>query len=137
LLLTPHLAHIRFLDEKNAPLSARIGKRVRLVAETKERLDTIPAVDRQTAGVLAPERGSRRHRRVLRASSTLGGCEDTCFVSIDVVAFWRNGFDKTIDLTSRLNDPRSAAGAGPAGGHVGVNTRRGCAKRGAHRGDRL
>src|SRR3954452_21803638 len=52
LLLTTHLAHIDFLDEEIARLSAAIAERLRPLEAELARLDTIPGVDRQTAEVL-------------------------------------------------------------------------------------
>ena len=62
LLLTTHLAHIDFLDEEIARLSAEIAQRLRPVAEAMQRLDTIPGVDRQTAEVLVAELGTELER---------------------------------------------------------------------------
>ena len=58
LVRTTQLAHIDFLDEEIARLSAEIAERLRLVADAMERLDTIPGVDRQTAEVLVAELGT-------------------------------------------------------------------------------
>jgi transposase len=57
LLLTTHLAHIDFLDEEIARLSAEIAVRLQPVKDDLERLDTIPGVDRQTAEVIVAEIG--------------------------------------------------------------------------------
>jgi transposase len=56
-LLVTHLAHIDFLDEEIARLSAEIAERLRPLEEELARLDTIPGVDRQTAEVLLAEIG--------------------------------------------------------------------------------
>ncbi len=56
-LLATHLAHIDFLDEEIARLSAAIAARLRPLEEELARLDTIPGVDRQTAEVLLAEIG--------------------------------------------------------------------------------
>jgi transposase len=58
LLLTTHLAHIDFLDEEIAGLSAEIATRLQAEAAALDRLDTIPGVDRQTAEVLVAEIGT-------------------------------------------------------------------------------
>src|SRR3954471_1904039 len=58
LLLTTHLAHIDFLDEEIARLSAAIAERLQPLEEEVARLDTIPGVDRQTAEVLLAEIGA-------------------------------------------------------------------------------
>jgi transposase len=58
LLLTTHLAHIDFLDEEIAHLSAEIAERLRPCEDALERLDTIPGVDRRTAEVLVAEIGT-------------------------------------------------------------------------------
>ncbi len=57
LLLTTHLAHIDFLDEEIARLSAEIGERLCPFEAELARLDTIPGVDRHTAEVLVAEIG--------------------------------------------------------------------------------
>jgi len=57
LLLTTHLAHIDFLDEEIAQLSAAIAERLGPLEDELARLDTIPGVDRQTAEVLLAEVG--------------------------------------------------------------------------------
>jgi transposase len=62
LLLTTHLAHVDFLDEQIARLSAEIAQRLDPVAEAMQRLDTIPGVDRQTAEVLVAELGTELTR---------------------------------------------------------------------------
>jgi transposase len=62
LLLTTHLAHVDFLDEEIARLSAEIAQRLRPVADEMQRLDTIPGVDRQTAEVLLAELGTELAR---------------------------------------------------------------------------
>jgi transposase len=62
LLLTTHLAHIDFLDEEIARLSAAIAERLRPFADELARLDTIPGVDRQTAEVLIAEIGTEMGR---------------------------------------------------------------------------
>ena len=62
LLLTTHLAHVDFLDEAIARLSAEIAQRLRPVAEAMQRLDTIPGVDRHTAEVLVAELGTELAR---------------------------------------------------------------------------
>ncbi|MDQ6748416.1 MAG: IS110 family transposase [Candidatus Dormibacteraeota bacterium] len=58
LLLTTPLAHVDFLDEEIAQLSAAIAERLQPFAEEVARLDTIPGVDRQTAEVLLAEIGA-------------------------------------------------------------------------------
>jgi transposase len=58
LLLTTHLAHVDFLDEQIAQLSAEIAERLRPFEEDLARLDTIPGVDRRTAEVLVAEIGT-------------------------------------------------------------------------------
>lgn len=58
LLLTTHLAHVDFLDEEIARLSAAIAERLQPLEEEVARLDTIPGVDRQTAEVLLAEIGA-------------------------------------------------------------------------------
>ena len=58
LLLTTHLAHVDFLDEQTAQLSAEIAERLRPVEADLDRLDTIPGVDRRTAEVLVAEIGT-------------------------------------------------------------------------------
>ena len=62
LLLTTHLAHIDFLDEEIARLSAKIAARLQAVEADLDRLDTIPGVDRQTAEVLVAEIGTDMRR---------------------------------------------------------------------------
>ncbi|HEY7116567.1 MAG TPA: IS110 family transposase [Tepidisphaeraceae bacterium] len=62
LLLTTHLAHIDFLDEEIARLSAAIAERLLPVADAIQRLDTMPGVDRQTAEVLLAELGTELAR---------------------------------------------------------------------------
>ena len=62
LLLTTHLAHIDFLDEEIARLSAAIAERLRPLEDELARLDTIPGVDRQTAEVLLAEIGAEMGR---------------------------------------------------------------------------
>jgi transposase len=62
LLLTTHLAHIDFLDEEIARLSAAIAERLRPLEDELARLDTIPGVDRQTAEVLLAEIGAEMAR---------------------------------------------------------------------------
>ena len=61
-LLTTHLAHVDFLDEEIARLSAEIAERLRPLEEELARLDTIPGVDRQTAEVLLAEIGVEMDR---------------------------------------------------------------------------
>jgi transposase len=58
LLLTTHLAHLDFLEEEIARLSAAIAERLRPFEEELARLDTIPGVDRRTAEVLLAEIGA-------------------------------------------------------------------------------
>ena len=58
LLLTTHLAHVDFLDEEIARLSAAIAERLQPFEEEVARLDTIPGVDRQTAEILLAEIGA-------------------------------------------------------------------------------
>src|SRR3954452_22558084 len=58
LLLTTHLAHVDFLDEEIAQLSAAIAERLQPFEEEVARLDTIPGVDRQTAEGLLAEIGA-------------------------------------------------------------------------------
>ena len=62
LLLTTHLAHVDFLDEEIARLSAEIAERLRPVEAEVQRLDTIPGVDRRTAEVLLAELGTELER---------------------------------------------------------------------------
>jgi transposase len=62
LLLTTHLAHIDFLDEEIARLSAVVAERLRPLADELARLDTIPGVDRRTAEVLLAEIGAEVDR---------------------------------------------------------------------------
>jgi transposase len=62
LLLATHLAHVDFLDEEIARLSAEITERLRPVEEAMQRLDTIPGVDRKTAEVLMAELGTELAR---------------------------------------------------------------------------
>ena len=62
LLLATHLAHVDFLDEEVARLSAEIAERLRPVEEELQRLDTIPGVDRETAEVLVAELGTELGR---------------------------------------------------------------------------
>ena len=62
LLLTTHLAHIDFLDEEIARLSAEVAERLRPLADELARLDTIPGVDRRTAEVLLAEIGAELDR---------------------------------------------------------------------------
>ena len=62
LLLTTHLAHVDFLDEEVARLSAEIAERLRPVEDELPRLDTIPGVDRRTAEVLVAELGTDLER---------------------------------------------------------------------------
>jgi transposase len=58
LLLTTHLAHVDFLDEEIARLSAAIAERLQPFEEEVARLDTIPGVDRHTAEILLAEIGA-------------------------------------------------------------------------------
>ena len=62
LLLATHLAHIDFLAEEIARLSAEIAERLRPVEDEVQRLDSIPGVDRQTAEVLVAELGTELGR---------------------------------------------------------------------------
>jgi transposase len=62
LLLATHLAHVDFLDEEIARLSAEIAERLRPVEDALLRLDTIPGVGRQTAEVLVAELGTELAR---------------------------------------------------------------------------
>ena len=62
LLLATHLAHIDFLAEEIARLSAEIAERLRPVEDEVQRLDSIPGVDRQTAEVLVAELGTELER---------------------------------------------------------------------------
>ncbi len=62
LLLTTHLAHVDFLDEEIARLSAEIAQRLHPVAEAMQRLDTIPGVGRHTAEVRVAELGTELAR---------------------------------------------------------------------------
>jgi transposase len=57
LLLTTHLAHIDFLNESIARLSAEIAERLRPFEADLARLDTIPGVGRPTAEVILAELG--------------------------------------------------------------------------------
>jgi transposase len=57
LLLTLHLRHIDFLDEQIAHVSQEIETRLRPVAATVARLDSIPGIGQRTAEVLAAEVG--------------------------------------------------------------------------------
>jgi transposase len=57
-LLTQQLAHIDFLDEQIATVSAQIAERLRPFLPELERLDTIPGVGRWTAEVLLAEMGT-------------------------------------------------------------------------------
>jgi transposase len=56
-LLAQQLAHLDFLDEQIAALSAEIGARLVPFAATLERVQTIPGVGRRTAEVLLAEVG--------------------------------------------------------------------------------
>ena len=58
LLLATHLAHVDFLDEQIAQLSAAIAERLGPLEAELARLDTIPGVDRRTAEVLLAEIGA-------------------------------------------------------------------------------
>ena len=58
LLLTTHLAHVDFLDEAIARLSAEIVERLRPFEEGLARLGTIPGGDRRAAEVLIAEVGT-------------------------------------------------------------------------------
>src|SRR4051812_28657418 len=60
LLLTTHLAHVDFLDEQIAQLSAAIAERLGPLEAELARLDTIPGLDRRTAEVLLAEIGADR-----------------------------------------------------------------------------
>ncbi len=62
LLLATHLAHVDFLDEEVARLSAEIAERLRPAEDELQRLDTIPGVDRRTAEVLVAELGTDLER---------------------------------------------------------------------------
>lgn len=57
LLLATHLAHIDFLDEQIAQLSAEIEVRLRPFEDLLERLDAIPGIGRVVAEILAAEIG--------------------------------------------------------------------------------
>ena len=57
-LLAQQLAHIEFLDETIARLSAEIGQRLQPCVAALERLDTIPGVGRWTAEILLAELGT-------------------------------------------------------------------------------
>src|SRR4029453_6306671 len=57
-LVAEVLAHIDFLDETIARLSAEIGERERPFEEVLERLDTIPGVGRRTAEIVVAEVGA-------------------------------------------------------------------------------
>jgi transposase len=57
-LLAQQLAHIEFLDEAIARLSAEIERRLRPYEAVIERLDTIPGVGRWTAEILIAELGT-------------------------------------------------------------------------------
>ena len=57
-LLARQLAHIDFLDEQIAEVSAEIGERLRPVAEQVSRLATIPGVGQRTAEVVLAEIGT-------------------------------------------------------------------------------
>ncbi len=56
-LLARQLAHIDFLDEQIAQVSAEIAEQLRPFAEAVERLDGIPGIGRATAEVLLAEIG--------------------------------------------------------------------------------
>jgi transposase len=57
-LLAQQLAHIDFLDERIARVSAEIAERLRSVEEAVDLLDTIPGVGRPTAEALVAELGT-------------------------------------------------------------------------------
>lgn len=61
-LVAQQLAHIDFLEDAIAQLSAEIAERVRPFEETLERLDDIPGVGRATAEVLVAEVGTDMSR---------------------------------------------------------------------------
>ena len=80
-LLAEQLAHIDFLDETIARLSAEIAQRLRSCEAVVERLDTIPGVGRWTAEILLAELGtdmtrfpSTRHLASWAARSVSDGC---------------------------------------------------------------
>ena len=56
-MVSQHLAHLDYLDEAIATLSARIEEALAPFAETLTRLDSIPGVGRRTAEVLLAEVG--------------------------------------------------------------------------------
>lgn len=57
-LLARQLAHIDFLDEQIAQVSAELGERLQPDADHLDRLDTIPGVSRRIAEVLVAEIGT-------------------------------------------------------------------------------
>ncbi len=57
-LVARQLAHLDFLDEAIAQVSAEIEERIRPYSDAVERLDTIPGVGRRTAEVLVAEIGT-------------------------------------------------------------------------------
>jgi transposase len=61
-LLARQLAHIDFLDEQIAQVSAEVGERLRPFAAQIARLDTIPGIGRRTAEVLLAEVGPEMER---------------------------------------------------------------------------
>ena len=70
------LAHLDFLDDAVARVSAEIAARLRPCAAVLERLDTIPGVGRRTAEVLVAELGTdmRRFRTARHLASWAGMC---------------------------------------------------------------
>jgi transposase len=75
-LVAQQLAHIDFLDETLAQLSAEIAERLRPFDEQLERLDGIPGVGRRTAEVLLAEIGPdpRRFSSAAHLASWAGVC---------------------------------------------------------------
>jgi transposase len=76
LLLTTHLAHIDFLNESIARLSAEIAERLRPFEAHLARLDTIPGVGRPTAEVIVAELGTdmARFPTAAQAAAWAGMC---------------------------------------------------------------
>jgi transposase len=76
LLLTTHLAHVDFLNESIARLSAEIAERLRPFEADLARLDTIPGVGRPTAEVILAELGAdmTRFPTAAQAAAWAGMC---------------------------------------------------------------
>jgi transposase len=131
-LLAQQLAHVEYLDETIAHLSAEIARRLRPCEAEVERLDTIPGVGRWTAEILLAELGTDMTR--FPSARHLASWAGMCPGNNESAGKRKSGRTRKGDpwLRTALVEAAQAAGRTKRS-YLGAQYRRLAARRGAKR----